>query len=104
VPHLEAGVVHERDQVAGPLELAVGEDVPVDESALTDGGLDIVRPGDAVVQQPPAGLQLPVQEREVGRQVLLADVFGQPDGADRVEAGVGDVPVVGYVVGYATVR
>jgi enediyne polyketide synthase len=54
VPHLEAGVVHERDQVAGALELAVREHVPVDEPGLADGGLDVVRPGDAVVEQPPA--------------------------------------------------
>jgi hypothetical protein len=67
VPDLEAGVVHERDQVAGSLELAVGEHVPVDEPALADGGLGVVRPGDAVVQQPPADVQLAEQEREVGR-------------------------------------
>ena len=94
MPHLEAGVVHVRDQVAGSLELAVGEDVPVDEPALADGGLDVVRPGDAVVQQPASDLQLPEQEREVGRQVLLADVFGQADRADRVEAGLRHVAVV----------
>ena len=94
VPHLEAGVVHVRDQVAGSLEFPVGEDVAVDEPARADGGLDVVRPGDAVVQQPPAGPQLPEQEREVGRQVRLADVLGQADRADRVQAGLRHVPVI----------
>jgi hypothetical protein len=64
VPHLEAGVVHVRDQVAGALELAVGEDVPVDEPAQADGRLGVVRPGDAVVQQPPARLQLPYRNEK----------------------------------------
>jgi hypothetical protein len=94
VPDLEAGVVHERDQVAGSLELPVGEHVAVDEPGLADGRLGVVGPGDAVVEQPPAGLQLAEQEREVGREVLLADVLGQADGADRVEAGLGHVAVV----------
>ena len=39
VPHLEASVVHERDQVPGSLELPVGEHVPVDEPAHADGRL-----------------------------------------------------------------
>jgi len=94
VPDLEARVVHERDQVAGPLELAVGEDVPVDEPLLADGGLEVVRPGDAVVEQAAAGGQLAVQVGEVGREVVLADVLGQPDRADRVEARLRDVAVV----------
>ena len=42
----------------------------------------------------PCGLSLPVQEREVAGQLGLADVLGQPDRADRVEAGLGHVPVV----------
>ncbi len=94
VPDLETGVVHERDQVTGSLELAVGEDVPVDEPALTDGGLGVVRPGDAVVEEAAAGLQLAEQVREVGREVGLAHVLGQADRADRVEACLGHVTVV----------
>ncbi len=94
VPDLEARVVHERDQVAGPLELAVGEDVPVDEPLLADGGLEVVRPGDAVIEQPAAGVQLAVQVREIGREVVLADVLGQPDRADRVEARLRHVAVI----------
>jgi len=94
VPDLEACVVHERDQVTGSLKLTVGKDVPVDEPLLPDGRLEVVRPGDAVVQQPAAGVQLAVQVGEVGLEVVLADVFGQSDGADRVEARFRDVPVV----------
>ena len=94
VPDLEARVVHERDQVAGPLELAVGEDVPVDEPLLADGRLEVVRPGDAVVEQPAAGVQLAVQVGEVALEVVLAHVLRQPDRADGVEARLRDVPVV----------
>ena len=94
VPDLEARVVHQRDQVAGRLELAVGEHVPVDEPVRPPGGLGAVGTGDAVVQQPPLRLQLAVQEREVAGQLGLADVLGQPDRADRVEAGLRHVPVV----------
>jgi hypothetical protein len=94
VPDLEAGVVHERDQVAGALELAVGEDVPVDEPVLADGRLGVVRPGDAVVEEPPARVQLAVQVREVGLEVVLADVLGQPDRAHRVEARLRHVAIV----------
>ncbi len=56
--------------------------------------LAAVGPGDAVVEQPAAGLELAVQEAEVPRQPGLADVLGQPDGADRVEPGLRHVPVV----------
>ena len=38
--------------------------------------------------------QLAVQEGEVAGQLGLADVLGEPDRADRVEAVLGDVPVV----------
>jgi hypothetical protein len=94
VADLEAGVVHERDQVAGSLQLAVGEDVPVDEPGLADGGPGVVGPGDAVVEEPAAGVQLAEQVCEVGREVVLAHVFGQPDRADRVEARLEHVAVV----------
>ncbi len=57
-------------------------------------GLGVVRPGDAVVEQPAARLQLAEQEREVTRELALADVLGQADGADRVEPGFWHVPVV----------
>ena len=42
----------------------------------------------------PPTFSLAEQEREVGRQVRLADVLGQPDRADRVEAGLRHVAVV----------
>ena len=54
----------------------------------------VLGPGDAVVQQPAARTQLVLQEFEVGRVVLHADVFGQPDRGDRVESGLRYVPVV----------
>src|SRR5208283_3717117 len=93
-PDLEALVVHQGYQVAGPLQLAVGEDVPVDEPAFAGGGLGVVRAGDAVVEQAPPGAELAVEEREIARQLALADVLGQPDRADRVELALRDVPVI----------
>src|SRR5690349_20911650 len=60
VADLEAGVVHLRHQVTGPLQLAVGEDVAVDEPVPLHRRTRVVGPGDAVVQQPPAGPQLAV--------------------------------------------
>jgi hypothetical protein len=61
VVHLEADVVHVRHDVADPGQLAVGEDVAPDEPALADL-LDVVRLGDAVVEQAPARPQLAEQE------------------------------------------
>ena len=50
VHHLEAGVLGLGDDPAGPDQLAVGEDVAVEERA--DLLAVVVRPGDAVVEQP----------------------------------------------------
>ena len=88
------GPVHLRHQVAGALQFPVGEHVPVDEAPGPAGRLRVVRPGDAVVEQPARRPQLAEQEREVAGQLGLADVLGQPDRADRVEPGLGHVPVV----------
>ena len=94
VPHLEPGVVDEGEQVARSFQLAVGEHVAVDETADHPARALVVRPGDAVVQQPSLGPQLAVQEGEVRRQLGPADVLGQPDRADRVELPFGHVAVV----------
>src|SRR5258708_12650184 len=94
MPDLEARIVHLRDQVSGPFQFAVGEDVPVDESVGDSRGPAVVRPGDAVIQQPAARVELAVEETEVTGKLRLADVLGQPDRADRVEAGLGDLAVV----------
>ena len=94
VPHLEALVLHDRHHRARAGQLAVGEDVAVDETRARDAGVAVVDPGDAVVEQPPPVTQPVAQEAEVGRVVLHADVLGQPDRADRVEAGLADLAVV----------
>ena len=47
-----------------------------------------------MIEQPALRPQLAEQEGEVPGQLRLADVLGQPDGADRVEPGLGNVPVV----------
>src|SRR5260221_359504 len=94
VPDLEAGIVQVGDQVSGAFQLAVGEDVPVDEPIGDPRGAAVVRPGDAVIQQPAARIELAVKETEVAGKLRLADVLGEPDRTDRVEAGLGDLAVV----------
>ena len=93
VQHLEADVLHLGDDPAGAGELTVGEDVAVDEVA----GLlaPVVRPGDAVVEQHAARAQPVADPGEVGRVVAHPDVLGEPDRRHGVEAGLGDVAVVG---------
>src|SRR5580698_7893689 len=76
VPDLKAAVVHQGQQVTGTLELAVREHVPVDEAIGNPGRAGVVRPGDAVVEYPPLRHELLVEEREVRRQLGLADVLG----------------------------
>src|SRR4051794_26242882 len=90
VAQLEAGVVHGRHDVAGSEQLPVGEHVAVDEAVAEHHRVQVARPGDAVVQQPPAGAELAVEEAEVRRQLRLADMLGEPDRRDGVEAGLGD--------------
>src|SRR5439155_18497973 len=56
VPDLQAAVVHGRDNLAGGLQLAVREDVAVDEAAGPVGHAR-VGVGYAVVEQPATGLE-----------------------------------------------
>src|SRR5215472_529326 len=94
VPDFEPGVVHLRDQMTRTLQLTVGEYVPVDEPLAHPRGPAVVWPGDAVVQQPAASVELAVEEAEVLRKLGLADVLCQPDRADRVEPALADLAVV----------
>src|SRR5690606_32924978 len=86
------GVLGTLDDRAGADELAVGEDVAVDERPRLLA--PVVRPGDAVVEQPTSWLEPVTQVAEVGGVVAYADVLGETDGGDRVEAGLEDVAVV----------
>ena len=63
--HLEAVVLHRRDDRADALQLAVGEDVAVDEPPGSRA-LAVRGPGDGVVEQPALRPQLARQEAEVG--------------------------------------
>src|ERR1035441_3326785 len=94
MPHLEARVVHQRHQIARPLQLPVGEHVPADEPVGHPGRALVVGTGDAVVQQPALGPELAVEEAEVAGQLSLADALGQADRADGIEAGLGPAAVV----------
>ena len=77
-----------------PVQLAVGEHVAADEAAPRQPRVLVVRPGDAVVEQPALGAQPRPEEREVRRVVLHADVLDQPDRAHRVEVALAHVAVV----------
>ena len=76
----------------GADQLAVGEDVAVQEGAGL--GEPVVVAGDAVVEQPALRAEPVVDEPEVRRVLLDPDVLGEADRGDRVEAGLLDVPVV----------
>src|SRR3954452_7887601 len=93
VPHLEAVVLHRRDDRADTFELPVREDVAVDEAADAMV-LGVGRAGDAVVEQAGTGARPRGEEGEVRRQVVLADVLGQSDRRDGVEVPFGYVAVV----------
>ena len=90
--HLEPGVLGLGDDLARAGQLAVREHVAVDER--TGLPRPVVRPGDAVVEQPPARHQLVAQEPEVRRVAVDPDVLGQPDRAHGVEGGLLHVAVV----------
>ena len=47
-----------------------------------------------MVEQPTLGTQPRGQEREIGAEILRADVLGEPDRGDGVEPGLVDVAVV----------
>ncbi len=91
--HLESDVLDIGDDAARTDQLAVGEDVAVDEIARL-GGAGVVRPGDAVVEEQAAVAQLVLDEAEVERVVVHTDVLGEPDRGHRVELALHDVAVV----------
>ena len=93
VHHLQADVLGLGDDATRAGELAVGEHIAVDETARCGAG-PVVGPGDAVIEQQCAGAHLGLQEPEVRRVVLHADVLGQADRGHRVEPRLGDVAVV----------
>src|SRR5215469_9483261 len=94
VPDFEPGIVHLRDQMTGILEFAVREDIPVDKPVGNPARPAVVWPGDAVVQQPAALVELAVKEAEIPRKLGPADVLCQPDRTDRVEPALADIAVV----------
>src|SRR5262249_30052572 len=78
VYHLEADILRLGDDAAGTGGLPGGEAVAVDEPARRRPG-PVLRPGDAVVEQQPTVAHLRLQEAEVRRIVVHANVFRQPD-------------------------
>ncbi len=95
VAHLEPGALELGDGRAEGRELAVGEDVGVDELVDVVRRLVALRPArDLVVEQPSARPQQPAQGLGVLQVPVRAHVFGHPDGGDGVVGPVGDVPVV----------
>ena len=92
VDDFEAIVLHRLGDIAGASELAVREDIAVNEAAL--GGLVIIRVGDVVVEHQATDLQLAMQELEEVVVVLHANVLNNADGGDSIEALFGDIAVV----------
>ena len=78
--------------VARARQLAVGEDVAVDEGA--GGPHAVVGPGDAVVEQQATDPQPVSDAAEVCRVVPHPDVLGEPYRGDGVEPRLGHVAVV----------
>ena len=94
VTDLESGGVHDAHDVSRAGELAVGEDVTVDEAVLVVTLLAVIGTRDRVIEHATERLELGVRECEVRRVVLATDVLGEPDRADGVELGLGHVAVV----------
>ena len=95
VTNLEARALHRRDDAPELVQLAVGEDVAVDEAVRLEARAAAVRrPGDPVVQEPPAGTEEPSQPAEVHPQLRQPHVLEHPDRADRVERAVEHVAIV----------
>ena len=96
VARLETGELDARDDTADLVQLAVGEDVPVDEAAPHEArpGTRQRRAGDAVVQDAATGSHQPPQRGEVLVEPRCADVLEHPDRADGVERAVAHVAVV----------
>ena len=83
VAHLEAGPLHRQHALADVDQLAVGEDVAVDERRPSE--LEPADRADGVVEQPPLGPQRTAQDVEVPVEVALTDVLEHADRGDRVE-------------------
>ena len=88
----EAIVLHRLGDIAGTGELAVREDIAVNEAAL--GSLVVIRVGDVVVEHQAADLQFAVEELEEVVVVLHTNVLDNADGGDSIEALFGDIAVV----------
>ena len=78
------------------MQLAVGEDVGVDEAPRPRTRTTAIsrRTADPVVQQPPLRAQQPEQTLEVHLELREPDVLEHADRADRVVRTVADVAVV----------
>src|SRR5829696_6117760 len=72
--------------------LPVGEDVALGERTALD--VPVLRPRDAVVEQPAAGFQHRGELVGVDIDLRLADVLDHPDRRDRVEVLAGELAVV----------
>ena len=95
VADLEAGLLERADHGRQRLELAVGEDVALDERASVDGSSG--GPGGRAIawlSSRPPGAQQRVQVRGVSGSRAQPDVLGHADAGDGVERAVGDVAVV----------
>jgi hypothetical protein len=95
VTNLPADVLRCGGHRPGTGQFPIREHIPVDETAADPGDVPVVRPGDAVVEEPSARTGLPVQEIEVVRVVGHPDVFGETDRAiaSKSSSGTSRCPV-----------
>ena len=89
---LKAGGLERGEDPREVQRCRVGEDKALGKRSCL--GVAVAKPGDAVVEQPPAGAQDRGELSRVGVDVCAADVLDHADRGDRVELLAGNVAVV----------
>src|SRR5918994_2379810 len=79
VAHLEASLLDGRDDCADLVQLAIGEDVAVDETSPPKGSPLPRGPGDAVVEEAAAVMQQRIEPFEVHPELRETDVLEHAD-------------------------
>jgi len=94
----EAGPLESQEHAGDRKRVRVGEDVALGERSRLSVG--VIEPGDAMVEEPPAGLEEARQAVGIQIDPLVTDVLDHADAGDRVEPLAGEVAVVEHADGY----
>src|SRR5579875_3038303 len=94
IADLEADPFGDRIAVGDRDEIAVGEDVAIDESAGADPASLRGLIGDPMIEKEPAGSQRGKDRFEIALQPRTTDVFDHPDAHDLIEDLVAQLPIV----------